>query len=365
MVIGVDAGAICETDNRLKVGVYRVTHELLQHLALLDTNNSYRLYSFASIPRDIMLGFGNHMVNVTLTPSVGYMKIRLPLHLRLHPNDLFLGLSQAVPIGVKHAIGFVYDLGFLVAPKEYGDTATRLAKQTEDAIFRSSHIVTISETVKQDIINTYHIDASRISVCLPGVSDIFLAHGEESHQPHPYFLSVGLLKPSKHLPTAIRAFAKFLEQVSKPYDFVIIGGDAGLDPAIKQTIHELHLEKRIRLLGYVSDTDVGKWYRGAEALIALSTHEGFCLPAAEAMACGTPVIYANQGALPEIVGNAGIAVTSANSQTIVDAMVRLTDDTLRKEKQKLAYVQSKKYRWETFATNVLDVITRVSAKNTG
>ncbi|MFZ2025109.1 MAG: glycosyltransferase family 1 protein [Microgenomates group bacterium] len=363
MVIGVDAGAICETDNRLKVGVYRVTHELLNHLATLDTTNSYRLYSFASIPRDIMVRFGNHMVNVALTPSVGYMRVRLPLHLRLHPNDLFLGLSQAIPVGVKHAIGFVYDLGFLVAPKEYGDSAERLKKQTEDTIYRSSHIITISETVKRDIINTYHIDTSRISVCLPGIADIFLSQGEESHQPRPYFLSVGLLKPSKHLPTAIRAFAKFLEQVKKPYDFIIIGGDAGLDPAIKQTIHELHLEKRVRLLGYVSDTDVGKWYRGAEALIALSTHEGFCLPAAEAMACGTPIIYANQGALPEIVGNAGVAVATANSNTIVDAFVRISQEKVRKEKQKAAYVQSKKYRWETFAASVFQVITGALAKN--
>jgi len=363
MVIGVDAGAICETDDRLKVGVYRVTHELLNHLAVLDTVNSYRLYSFAPIPRDIMVKFGNRMVNVALTPSVGYMRVRLPLHLRLHPNDLFLGVSQAVPIGVKHAIGFVYDLGFLVAPQEYGDSADRLKKQTEDTIYRSSHIITISETVKKDIISTYHIDASRISVCLPGIADMFLSPGEESHHPHPYFLSVGLLKPSKHLPTAIRAFAEFLVRVKKPYDFVIIGGDTGLDPDIKKTIHELHLEKRVHLMGYLSDTEVGRWYRGAEALVALSTHEGFCLPAAESMACGTPVIYADRGALPEIVDDAGIAVTTTNPETIIDAFERMTQPAMRKEKQKIAYIQAKKYRWETFAESVLQAINDVSAKN--
>ncbi len=365
MVIGVDAGAICETDDRLKVGVYRVTLELLRHLAIADTGHSYRLYSFAPIPRELMTQFGNHMVNVTLTPSLGYMRIRLPLHLRLHPNDLFLGLSQAVPIGVHRAISFVYDLGFLVAPEEYGGSAEKLAKQTEDAVFRSSHIITISETVKQDIVRTYHADADRISVCLPGVSDVFAVSGEESHHVHPYFLSVGLLKPSKHLPTAIRAFAEMLRRSKKPYDFVIIGGDTGLDPAIKKTIRELHLEKRVHLLGYVQDAEVAKWYRGAEALIAFSTHEGFCLPAAEAMACGTPVIYADRGALPEIVKTAGIAVDTGKGNTIVDAFIRMTQENVRKEKQKAAFVQSRHYRWETFALGVLQVITDVSAKNTG
>ncbi len=365
MIIGVDAGAICETDDRLKVGVYRVTHELLNHLTTLDTTNAYRLYSFASIPREIMTKFGNRMVNIALTPSVGYMKVRLPFHLRFHPNDVFLGLSQAVPIGVAHAVGFVYDLGFLVAPKEYGDSAERLTKQTENTIFRSSHIITISETVKNDIIKTYHIDSSRISVCLPGIADIFLTPGEESHHPHPYFLSVGLLKPGKHLPVAIRAFAAFLKSVKKPYDFIIIGGDTQLDPDIKKTIHELRLEKRVHLLGYLSDSDVGKWYRGAEALIALSAHEGFCLPAAESMACGTPVIYANLGALPEIVGEGGIAVTTANTSSIVGALYGMTQKTTRMEKQKAAYLQSKKYRWESFASGVLSVITGVLRENKG
>jgi len=364
MVIGVDAGAICEADERLKVGVYRVTAELLKQLALIDKVNAYRLYSYAPIPKALLSLFGNNMVNIALTPSVGYMKLRLPFHIKLHPPDVFLGLSQAVPVGTKHAIGFVYDLGFLHAPSEYGNTAGKLTHQTEEVVARSTHLVTISEATKQDIVNTYHIDAKRISVAHPGISDVFLAPGEEMHTKHPYILSVGLLKPGKHLSIAIRAFASFLERIKKPYDFVVIGGDTNLDPAIKKTIHELHLEKRVKLLGYVSDGEVARWYRGADALIALSTHEGFCLPAAESLACGCPVIYANQGALPEIVGSAGVAVTVENKETIVDAMMRLCSDTsLRNERRKKAFMQSKLYRWDLFAQKVFAVINDVSEES--
>ena len=353
MNIGVDAGAICETDERLKVGVYRVTLELLRHLALLDSENFYRLYSFAPIPRPLLSEFGNHMVNVSFSPSVGYMKVRLPVHLTLHPVDVFLGLSQAMPVGVKCGIGFVYDLGFLKAPSEYGASAARLKKQTEETVSRSAHIVTISQASKRDIVSTYHIDAQRVSVILPGISDVFSRPGEEKHPVHPYILSVGLLKPGKHIPLAIRAFAAFLEKVKTPYDFVIIGGEKDADPDIRKTIRELHMEKRVQLLGYVSDEEVATWYRGAEGLIALSTHEGFCLPAAEALSCGCPVIYINQGALPEIVGSAGIAVQENTPEHIATAIEHMMQPTVRKELGKLAIEQSKKYRWDTFAEQVL------------
>lgn len=362
MVIGVDAGSICETDERLKVGVYRVTLELLKNLAHLDTVNAYRLYSYAPISKTLLTMFGNTMVNVVLSPSIGYMKFRLSLQLRLHPSDIFLGLSQAVPIGAHNAIGFVYDLGFLSHPEEYGTSAERLKRQTDEVLSRSRHIITISNASKRDIMRVYHIDEKRITVCYPGVSEAFLSPGEEYHESHPYFLSVGLLKPGKHIPAAIRAFSAYIQTVNTPYDFLIAGGDTNLDQEIKAVIRELHLEKRVKLLGFVPDEALAQLYRGAEALVALSMHEGFCLPAVESLACGCPVIYANAGALPEIVGEAGIAVTEEKIDTIVAAMQEIQKK--KSERRKRAFVQAKWYQWNNFAREVLQVISDVSKGNT-
>jgi len=364
MIIGVDAGAICQTDEHAKVGVYRVTSELLSHLAKIDTANYYRLYSFLPIPRSLLQDLNNRMINVSLTPSLGYLTIRLPLHLKLYPVDIFLGVSQAVPIGVKKAIGFVYDVGFLQAPKEYINEGHRLRIQTEETINRSTHIITISESSKRDIMRTYHIDSSRISVILPGVSQIFIQPGDEMHVAHPYFLSVGLLKSGKRIPLAIQAFAHFLQTTKKIYDFVIIGSKEHMDPEIRKTINELHLEKRVQILGYLPDEDVAKWYRGAEAFIALSTHEGFCLPAAESLSCGCPVIHSNQGALPEIVGKGGICVKQNTVEDISHAMVQFLHIAKRKTLSSLARQQSKQYRWDSFASSVLATINRVSEENT-
>ncbi len=343
MVIGVDAGAICETDDRLKVGVYRVTLELLKHLSRIDSVNTYRLYSFAPIPSDIMKNFGTNMVNICLSPSFGYMKFRLPLKLTVEPVDIFLGVAQAIPNGAKNAIGFIYDLGFLHHPEVYGAQAHVLAKQTETLVAKSAHIVTISKTTKDDIIKTYNVSPSNITVLYPGISDVFRKNKEIIHHPVPYFLMVGLIKPSKNIPLAICAFSQFLKSTKKHYDLIIIGGNTGVDTQSTDRVH---------ILGRLPDREVAKWYKGATALLSLSKTEGFCLPAAESLASGCPVIYVNGGALQEIVGNAGIGVN--NQEGIVHGMLRLSGGTIRNEYVKRCIDRSKLYSWNKFSRVILN-----------
>ena len=103
MMIGVDAGALSITDERLRVGVWRVTFYLLRELSSLDRNNTYRLYSFRPIDRDVMKYFGSNMQNVVLTPTIGWSSVRLPLELTLRPVDVFFGFSANTPLfPIKH-----------------------------------------------------------------------------------------------------------------------------------------------------------------------------------------------------------------------------------------------------------------------
>jgi len=352
MIIGVDAGAIGETDDRLKVGVYRVTLELLKHLSRIDSVNSYRLYSFAPIPQDTMRQFGPNMMNIPLIPSTGYLKLRVPIELSLHPVDMFLGLSQALPQGVGKSLGFIYDLGFIHYPKLYGTHAKKLEKQTEHVTHRSTHIVTISKATKVDIIKTYNISPSKITVLYPGISDIFRKNKEKIHHSIPYFLMVGLLKPGKNIPLAIRAFALLLTKTKKLYDLVIIGGDTGLDSDIYKTIKESKLENRVHLLGFVQDREVAKWYKGAKAFLALSSSEGYCLPAAEAIASGCPVIHVKNGALSEIVGDAGIEVKVNDQERIANAMISIQKRRFDVSCKK----QSSQFQWTKFAQRVYDIL---------
>jgi len=318
MIIGVDAGALSITDERLKVGVWRVTYNLLKELAEIDTKNEYRLYSFLPITEQ----FGTNFKNIVVRPRFGWSRISLPIELRLHPVDVFLGLSQMVPFCSAKKIGFIYDLAFLRYPEAYPKSLEKLRNQTKYLIEQSDTIVTISEASKKEI------GKSNIVVAYPGVDPRFSRQGKKHHEKRPYVLMVGALKRIKNIPLAMRIIKE------TPYDLVLVGGNYWEDPAIG---------KEVKRTGYISDRELAEYYRGARALLVTSLWEGFCLPAVEALACGCPVVYKKTGSLPEIIGKDGMAFDT--EKQAVHALLRV-----KKLKAK------RQYLWSDFAKKVYEVL---------
>ncbi len=359
MIIGVDAGALSVRDERLKVGVYRVTLNLLKELAKIDKTNLYRLYTFLPIDPDMMKEFGPRMKNIIVRPVIGWSMIQIPIELRRHRIDVFLGLSQMIPFSPARNIGFVYDLGFLRYPRAYPGSLARLEMQTRQLVKRSSHIVTISKSTQTDISKTYRIDKNRMTVDYPGIDQRFSLRGPKHKEKHPYILYVGALKRGKNIPFAIRAFKKFLDKSTKPYDFLLVGGDYWADRTIPRMIEELGLWDRVKLAGFVADGTLPSYYRGASALFLTSLWEGFCLPATEAMKSGCPIVYAKTGALPEIVDSAGLGFTEGNENEAADTLGKITGSVvLRNKLMRTGIERSRRFVWRSFAQDVYRIITQ-------
>jgi glycosyltransferase involved in cell wall biosynthesis len=352
MNIGIDAGALGITDERLKMGVYWVNVNLLRELGKIDQKNTYTLYSFAPIASDLMKDFGPRMTNRVLAPATGWMSFRLPLELMFRPVDVFLGLSQAIPSSSAKNIGFLYDLGFLHNPDAYPGSYKKLVSITDHLVKRSSHIVTISHAVKDDIVRHYDLDPAGITVAYPGVDETFTPKGQVHHGPRPYFLFVGALKPGKNIPGLLRGFATFLKNASKSCDLYLGGGDYWKDPAIDELIVSLGLSSSVKKLSFVPDDKLVAYYRGAVALVSPSLYEGFGLPAAEGMACGTPVIGSTAGALPEVIKGGGIVVDPHDSAALAEAMGIMVDTKKRSVYARAAIRQAKSYSWKTFAKTI-------------
>ncbi len=349
MVIGIDAGALSIMDDRLKVGVYRVTLEALRELVQIDRENEYRLYCFGRGIGEIgeIREIGGERIKDVRLPKVGWSTVWLPLELRRRPVDVFLGMSQALPFSkTSYNIGFIYDLGFLYHPEVYGKSAITLKKQTDNLVRRCDHIITISHATKSDLIREYKVPVEKITVAYPGVDATFSPTGEKFVGPNPYFLFVGSLNKAKDIPTLLESFAKL-----SSYDLYLVGGDYWPDPAIEETIKKFHLASRVKMLGFVPDETLPAYYRGALAFVTTALQEGFCLPAAESMACGTPVVSLPRGALREIVGNGGIVTAK-----LLEAMMEITDKNIRAEYSKKAIMQAKKFRWEKFAQQIRSCI---------
>lgn len=355
MKIGVDAGALCIRDDRLKVGVYRVTYNLLKHLAAIDKKNQYRLYTFAPLPFDPSREFGANFHEAHLRPSIGWSRIRLPLELRLRPVDVFLGLSQHLPsVGRAKSIGFIYDTSFLDNPEYYPGSYERLVQQTRDVAARADEMVTISEYSRMRIRHHYPHTRS-IHVAYPGVDEPFSPTGEKESCEHPYLLFVGSLKKSKNVPQLLRVYSRLRYEYGNGIDLRIVGGDYWRDQEI-DAVSGTEGKRGIHFTGYVSDEQLARWYRGAVACISLSRSEGFGLPLAEAMACGCPVIASGTGASAEVVGSAGLLVDGQDLDgTVKQILMLLKSKSKRNAYRLLGLRRAKRFRWESFARAVYDL----------
>jgi len=357
MRIGIDAGMLGITDERLQVGVWRVAKELLIQLGKIDETNSYILYSFAPIPKQVMNEFGHAMVNRVLSPSIGWMQVRLPLELFLRPVDVFIGLSQALPRTTAKTIGFVYDLGFLKHPDLYPDSAEKLVRQSEHLASAAGTIVTISEAIKQEIVKVYEFPASRIHVASPSVGKEFISSGSKYVHPRPYFLCVGSFKRGKNIPTLIQAFAKYLRLEKKPTDLILVGSSYWQDPQIVEAIQSEKIGDRVIVKGYVKDADLAPLYRGALAFVCPSLVEGFGIPFVEAMASGTPVIGSSIPVLNEVVGDAGVLVNPHDTDALASAMRKVANGKIYREQLvKKGKAKAKQYSWQKMAKIVYDLL---------
>src|SRR5205823_9568951 len=89
---------------------------------------------------------------------------------------------------------------------------------------------------------------------------------------------------------------------------VLIGDEISRYAALRRAVHQHHLHKHVRFLGYLPQETLAVMYRLAGVFVFPSLYEGFGLPPLEAMASGTPVVTSNVSSLPEVAGDAALLV---------------------------------------------------------
>ncbi len=156
---------------------------------------------------------------------------------------------------------------------------------------RAVHLFAISERTRDDLVELYGIPAEKITVT-PLAPDPSFRPGDGAHDR--YLLLVGAIEPRKD-PLAALAAAR---AVGRP--LVVVGPHR--DPALVRALREGGADVR----GYVSHAELVGLYQRAACLVFPTRYEGFGLPAAEAMACGTPVVARPDAAVREVVGDAGV-----------------------------------------------------------
>lgn len=370
MIIGVDAGCLGITDDRLKVGVYRMSVNLLSEILKIDKKNFYKLYSFLPIDSKFLKNFGRRVENKVIVPSIGWMKIWLPLELKRNPVDVFLGLSQSLPrLPYKtKGIVFIHDLTFEKYPKWFENSYSKMSANTKVAVKEADRIVSVSKSTKNDLLKQFpNLNKNIIKVIYEGFDSRFKNKSlqnskkikEKFEIDNPFFLFVGTLKPSKNIPNIIRAFYKFIKS-GYDYQLVICGSNYWMD----SEINNLDLENKVKLLGFVSDDVLVYLYSNAELFVSPSFNEGFGLTYLEAAQFNLPIIASNKGSVFEVLGKGAYYVDPSSVEDICQAFEKIvTNKRLRDKLITLAKKNIKKFSWKKSAKQLLHLLKSYETKN--
>jgi glycosyltransferase involved in cell wall biosynthesis len=173
----------------------------------------------------------------------------------------------------------------------------------------------------------------------------------------PFFLVLGRHDPHKNLARVLRAFAA-VPDPERQLRLKLVGPhDRRTTPALRRLAAELGISSRCDWIPWVSDEERLQLLNRCRALVMVSLWEGFGLPALEAMACGAPVIAARAGALPEVVGDAGLLVNPREPAQISAALVALGSDRGLAERLTLAGpLRASRFRWSDTAAQVEDLL---------
>lgn len=225
----------------------------------------------------------------------------LPRLIRSTQSDLFFSPHFNVPF--LCTTPFVVTIHDLIL-HHFGNGASLLKRIAYRSLMRTAlrnarSIIAVSGSVAHELHDLYGSRiAKNIRVVHEGVDAAFHPIPSEAQLPtlsrygirKPFFLYVGNAKQHKNVPLLIRSF---VESGRNDCELVLVCGG-------REALRLQPPPLGVRILQGISDGDLPALYSAATACVTASLYEGFCLPVAEALACGTPVVASNRGAIPEI-----------------------------------------------------------------
>ena len=254
----------------------------------------------------------------------------------------------------------VHDLYFLDRPEHASAEIRRdYPRLAREHAHRADAVVVNSEYTKAQVIDRLGVAADRVTVCRPGAPD-WPRRAEPAAPGH--ILFIGTIAPRKNTPGLLRAYAQLAAGTRDTPELVLAGritaeGLRGTGVDVASVID------RIRMPGYVDDAAKRELYAQASMLVLPSFDEGFGIPALEAMAMGVPVIGANRGALPEVLGDAGLLVDPDDPATIADAMRRVLEDAaLRGRMADAGVARAAQYTWRSSAERLYAMYRSLAAR---
>lgn len=341
---------------------------LLEALLSLDCENEYTVFYNDPVhtgrfpkAREIVLPGRNPVARLWRE------HVLLPLACRREKIDLLHCPKSAIPFFSPCPV--VVTLHDLI-PIKHPETEKFVARvywrlQIPIAAKRSDFIITDSEHARKEIIDDFNVAPELVKAIMLGFNPAMsVACTPEAAEmvrqkyrlPERYILYVGTIQPRKNIPTLLEAFNILKRDNGIPHRLVIVGRKGWLYDELFARISELGRGDDVIFTGFVPDEELPAIYAGADMFAYLSFFEGFGLPPLEAMACGVPVVVSNTSSLPEVVGDAGIAVEPGDVAAVAAAILKiLTNIEFATELRERGLRRSAAFSWDRCARETLHV----------
>jgi len=360
MKIGINTSFI-----NLKSGIGTYVNNLVQNLQLIqNSSDEYHFYLSKESYDPEYFDEGKNRVYRYNIPQFNSLRkvlweqVFLPGKVKKSKLDVFHSPAFISPLGLDiPSIVTIHDLAFL----KYPDTIIKYKRgfynyMFNRAIENSAKIITPSDFIKQELLESFECPEDKISVVYEGVSELFTPENDEEiisqcltglKIDKPFLMFTGIIEPRKNLENILMAFSK---SGCDDMLFVIAGKEGWMCESVFEIIQESGLNDRVIITGEISPSVLRVLYSSCIALIFATLYEGFGLPVLEAMACGAPVVTSNRSALPEVAGDAALFVDPENVEEISDAMKRIIDDQgLRNELSQKGFDNIKRFSWKKCA----------------
>ncbi|AOS97771.1 D-inositol 3-phosphate glycosyltransferase [Microbulbifer aggregans] len=336
-------------------GIGRYTRALVERLV----HHDYEWYLYSHRPLVDESGLGS---NVSIrTGSVRadslstlFAQAVFPVWARKDGIELFWSPRHHLPLLLGGAVAkvlTVHDLVWRHFPETMSRPGLLLERLLMPASIQSaSSVIAVSNSTAEELRDAYPQECHKVTTVLEAP---FLSPSQATSFGD-YFLFLGTLEPRKNLQRLLEGYARYCSRVRAPLTLKICGAKGWGLPELERLLVQLGLEKKVELLGYLSDDALPGLYAGARALLMPSLYEGFGLPIVEAMSQGTPVLASRRGAMMEVAGDGGVLVDPESCEEIASALVTLSEDmSLVETLQEKASIRAGQFSWDNAAEQTL------------
>lgn len=268
--------------------------------------------------------------------------------------DGFLSLTTRVPQCIV-----VHDLGFLHHPEAY--------KKSHDAYLRfftpkflkkAERIATVSKFTRDDIVQQYGTDASKIDLVYSAVKEGFRpADFDEQERTRieftdgkPYFLYAGAIQPRKNLLNLLKAFSIFKRRQKSDMKLVLAGRMAWKNDEFNKLLSTYKYRNDVVLTGYIAEEKLIRLTSAAYALVYPSLFEGFGVPVLEAMKSKVPALTSANSSMSEIGERAALYFDPRDPEDIAEKLILIyKDEKLRAAMMLAGEIVAQQFSWKRTA----------------